>query len=114
MSWGGGGGPGGALPELSVSSPAAGEAIETGQPASLVLGVGVPFGKEFEAALSGARQGDRKAVEVEYQEDAPNKKYAGKKVSFDVAVSAVRGKRLPEVDEDFVKNFGDIKSLEAA
>ena len=102
----------GDLLEVSFSSSAGGESIETGQSASVILGVGVPFGKEFEAALSGARQGDRKAVEVEYQEDASNKIYAGKKVSFDVAVSAVREKRLPEENEDFVKNFGDIKSLE--
>jgi trigger factor len=102
----------GDLLEVGFSSSAGGEAIETGQSASLILGGGVPFGKEFEAALSGARQGDRKAVEVDYPEDAPSRKYAGKKVGFDVVVNAVREKRLPELDEDFVKNFGDIKSME--
>jgi trigger factor len=102
----------GDLLDVGFSSSAGGEAIETGQSASLILGGGVPFGKEFEAALSGARQGDRKAVEVDYPEDVPTKKYAGKKVGFDVVVNAVREKRLPELDEDFVKNFGDIKSME--
>lgn len=102
----------GDLLEVSVSSLADGKAIETGQSASLILGGGTPFGKEFEAALPGAAQGDRKAVEVEYPEDFPNKKYAGKKVSFDVTVNAVREKRLPELDEDFAKNFGDVKGME--
>ena len=102
----------GDLLEVSVSSLAGGEAIETGQPASVILGGGTPFGKEFEAALSGAVPGDRKAIEVEYPGDLPNRKYAGKKVSFDVTVNAVRKKRLPELNEDFVKNFGDIKGME--
>jgi trigger factor len=100
------------LLEVSVSSLAGGEAIETGQPASVILGVGTPFGKEFEAALSGAVPGDRKTVEVEYPEGYPNKKYAGMKVSFDVTVNAVRRKSLPELNEDFIKNFGDIKGME--
>ena len=102
----------GDLLEVGFSSSAGGEAIETGQSASLILGGGIPFGKELESALAGIRQGDRKVVEVEYPEDLPNKKYAGKKVRFDVAVNAVREKRLPEMDEEFVKNFNDIKSME--
>ena len=102
----------GDLVEVTFSSTAGGEAIETGQPASLILGGGVPFGKDFESALSGAAPGDRRTVEVEYPDDAPNRKYAGKKVGFDVVVNGVREKRLPELNEDFVKNFGDIKSME--
>lgn len=102
----------GDLVEATFSSTAGGEAIETGQPSSLILGGGVPFGKEFESALSGAAPGDRRTVEVEYPEDSPNRKYAGKKVSFDVVVNGVREKRLPELNEDFVKNFSDIKSME--
>ena len=102
----------GDLVEVTFSSTAGGEAIETGQPASLILGGGVPFGKDFESALSGAAPGDRRTVEVEYPEDAPNRKYAGKKVSFDAVVNGVREKRLPELNEDFVKNFSDIKSME--
>jgi trigger factor len=102
----------GDLVEVSVTSSAGGEAIETGQSASLILGGGVPFGKEFEAALSGAVQGERRTVEVEYPGEAPDRKYAGKKVIFDVSVNGVREKRLPELNEDFVKNFNDVKSMD--
>jgi trigger factor len=102
----------GDLLEFTFSSSAAGEAIENGQPASLILGGGIPFGKEFEASLSGGQQGDRKTIEVEYPAGDSNKKYAGKKVAFDVEVSAVREKRLPELDEEFIKNFDEIKSME--
>jgi trigger factor len=102
----------GDLIEVSFSSSAGGEAIETDQPANLFLGSGAPFGKEFDAALSGAKPGDRKTIEVEVSGEAPDKKYAGRTVSFDVKVNGVREKRLPDLDDDFVKNFGDMKSME--
>ncbi|MBF8258672.1 MAG: Trigger factor [Actinobacteria bacterium] len=97
--------------EVSFSSSAEGTAIESGESSSLILGQGMPFGKKFEEELAGAKTGDRKAIEVDYPAEVPNKKYAGKKVAFDVTVSAVREKRLPELDDEFVKNFGDIKSM---
>ncbi len=94
------------------SSDSGGEAIETAKPATLILGGGVPFGKDFEAALSGAVPGDRKTVEAGFPEGFPEKKYAGKQVRFEVVVDAVREKRLPGLDEDFVKNFNEVNSLE--
>jgi len=99
------------LVEISFSSSSGGEEIESGQPGSMILGGGVPFGKEFEAALHGVKAGEERAVDVEYPATAPVQKYAGKKVSFKVKVNAVREKRLPEVDDEFVKNFGDIGGL---
>ena len=97
--------------EVNFSSSAEGTAIESGESSSLILGQGMPFGKKFEEELAGAKTGDRKAIEVDYPAEVPNKKYAGKKVAFDVTVSAVREKRLPELDDEFVKNFNDIKSM---
>lgn len=102
----------GDLLEVNFSSSADGKAIESGESSSLIIGQGMPFGKKFEEELAGAKAGDRKTFEVEYPAEVPNKKYAGKKVAFDVTVSAVKEKRLPEVDEEFVKNFSDIKSME--
>jgi trigger factor len=97
--------------EVNFSSSAEGTAIESGESSSLILGQGMPFGNKFEEELAGAKTGDRKAIEVDYPAEVPNKKYAGKKVAFDVTVSAVREKRLPEMDDEFVKNFNDIKSM---
>lgn len=101
----------GDLLEVTFSSSAAGESIETGRSASFILGGGIPFGKEFEAALSGAVQADRKTVDVTYPGDLPEKKYAGKDVHFEIAVDAVREKRLPDLDDDFARNFNDVKDL---
>ena len=102
----------GDLIEVSFSSSADGNTIDSGESSSLILGGGMPFGKKFEEELAGAKTGDRKAIEVEYPADVPNRKYAGKKVAFAVTVTAVREKRLPEMDEEFVKNFTDIKGME--
>ncbi|MBI5418571.1 MAG: trigger factor [Deltaproteobacteria bacterium] len=99
------------LVEIGFSSASGGEKIESDESASLILGGGLPFGKEFEAALTGVMPGEERTVEVEYPEDLPNKKYAGKKVAFAVKVNAVREKRLPELDEDFAKNFTDVSDL---
>ncbi|MBI5576164.1 MAG: trigger factor [Deltaproteobacteria bacterium] len=101
----------GDLLEVNISSSAGGDAIDSGESSSLILGGGMPFGKNFEDALAGAKAGDRKTIEVEYPEEAPNKKYAGKKVTFDVTVNAIREKKLPEFDEEFAKNFTDVKDL---
>lgn len=103
---------GGDLVEIGFSSVSGGETIESGESSSLILGGANSFGKEFEEALAGVKAGDRKTIEVDYPGDFPNKKYAGKKVSFPVTVDAVREKRLPEVDEEFVKNFNDIKDMD--
>src|SRR4030043_486589 len=72
---------------------------------------GVPVGKEFESHLSGVRPGEEKTFEVRFEPDFPNRKYAGKQVVFEVKVNGVREKKLPEMDDEFAKGFGDIDGL---
>ncbi|MDA8123047.1 MAG: trigger factor [Deltaproteobacteria bacterium] len=102
---------GGDMVEIGFSSVSGGETIESGESSSLILGDGNLFGKEFDEALDGVKAGDRKTVEVDYPGEFPNRKYAGKKVSFSVEVNTVREKRLPEINEEFVKNFNDLKDM---
>lgn len=99
------------LVEFGFLATSEGETVEKGESASVVLGGGVPFGKEFESHLMGARAGDEKAFEVPFEPDFPNRKYTGKRVLFEVKVNAVREKRLPELDDDFAKGFGDVAGL---
>jgi trigger factor len=99
------------LVEFGFTATSEGETVEKSDSASVVLEGGVPFGKEFEAHLTGVRAGDRKTFEVAFEPDFPNGKYRGKKVFFDVKVNAVREKKLPDLDDDFAKNFGDITGL---
>ncbi len=85
--------------------------IEKNDAATAVIGGGLTFGKDFEAALSGVSAGQEKAFDVVFPEEFPNKKYAGKTVSFAVKASGVREKRLPDLDDEFAKNFNDVSGL---
>jgi trigger factor len=102
----------GDLVEMTFTSSAGGEPIEADQKSSLIVGAGGPFGKEFEEKLIGAKEGDDKAFAVTYPAGDARARYAGKTIDFAVRVAAVREKRVPEADEEFVKNFSDIGSME--
>lgn len=102
----------GDLVEIAFSSVSGGETIERDVSSSLILGGGARFGKEFEDSLAGVKAGEKKTIEVDVPAEASDRKYAGKKTVFSVTVNAVREKRLPEIDEEFVKNFNDVKNLE--
>ena len=99
------------LVEFGFTATSEGQTVEKNDSASVVLEGGVPFGKEFESHLAGARAGEEKAFEAQFETDFPNRKYAGKRVAFKVKVNAVREKKLPELDDEFVKGFGDVNDL---
>ena len=99
------------LVEFGFTATSEGETVEKSDSSSVVLEGGVPFGKEFESHLSGVRPGEEKTFEVRFEPDFPNRKYAGKQVVFEVKVSGVREKKLPEMDDEFAKGFGDIAGL---
>ena len=99
------------LVEFGFTATSEGETVEKSDSSSIVLEGGVPFGKEFESHLSGVRPGEEKTFEVRFEPDFPNRKYAGKQVVFEVKVNGVREKKLPEMDDEFAKGFGDIAGL---
>ncbi len=101
----------GDLVEYGFVATAGGVLVEKSDSATAVIGGGIPFGKEFDAALSGLTAGQEKSFDVAFPETFPNAKYAGKAVSFAVKASAVREKRLPELDDEFAKNFTEISGL---
>ncbi len=61
---------------------------------------------EMEQGLVGAEPGETRTVDVPFPEDYPKEDLAGKSARFKVAVKEVREKRLPELDEEFLKGFG--------
>jgi trigger factor len=65
----------------------------------------------FEEQLVGASAGDERSVEVVFPEEYPGE-LAGKAANFDVKVSDVKTKRLPELDEDFASEAGGFDSME--
>jgi len=67
----------------------------------------------FFDGLLGVKAGDEKEIYVEYPMDYPEKKLTGAKLKFKVKVTAVKSKVPPELNEEFLKKFGEgIKSVD--
>jgi trigger factor len=66
----------------------------------------------FTENLTGAQQGEHKQFPVDYPEDYPDKKLAGRKYSYAVEVLGVKEKKLPELNDDFAKEISDSQTLE--
>lgn len=90
----------------------AGEAFEggTGQDVELELGTG-RFIPGFEEQLEGARTGDDRDVIVRFPDGYGNAVLAGKEVTFQVKVAAVKRRALPELDDEFARDVGDFSTL---
>ncbi len=65
----------------------------------------------FEEQLVGASAGDERNVEVTFPEGYPGD-LGGKEASFEVKVSEVKAKRLPELDDDFASEAGGFDTLQ--
>ena len=75
----------------------------------------VPLGAEetlasFTENLRGASAGDTKKFEARYPDDYPDKKLAGKTYDFSVDVEGIKEKKLPELNDDFVKEAAGEKA----
>jgi trigger factor len=62
--------------------------------------------KDFEAGLTGATAGERHEVRVPYPADYHNPALAGRTAVFDVLVKRVEERRLPDLDDDFCRDYG--------
>lgn len=61
----------------------------------------------FNEHLTGVQAGDVREFRVAYPEDFTSKGLAGKTLDFTATVVAVQQKKLPEVDDEFAKQFGE-------
>lgn len=66
----------------------------------------------FEEQVTGMPTGETKLIIVTFPEDYHEKKFAGKEVTFSVTLKNIKEKKLPEMDEAFIKNFDKYNSLE--
>jgi trigger factor len=98
---------------LDFQGMMAGEALKELKAENYFLEVGsgilVPG---FETQLVGMKKGETRQIEVRFPDDYQAAHLAGKDVSFSVVLKELKEKRLPEINEDFVKNFEKYDSLE--
>lgn len=72
----------------------------------VVLG-GPNVQEEFTENLTGVKPDDKKTFTVEYPADFSTAQLAGKKVEYEMEVTAVRRRELPEVDDEWAKSVGE-------
>ena len=65
----------------------------------------------FEDQLIGMKKGESKEVPVKFPDDYHAAHLAGKDVVFSVALKGIKEKKLPEINEEFVKNFERYEKL---
>jgi trigger factor len=64
---------------------------------------------DFESGVTGAVAGEKRKITVRYPDDYHNKALAGKPAEFDVHVKKVEEKRLPEIDDEFCREYGVVE-----
>ena len=62
--------------------------------------------KDFEAGITGMKADERKQIDVPYPADYHNAALAGKVAKFDVHLKKVEEKKLPELDDEFCREYG--------
>ncbi|MFU8814815.1 MAG: trigger factor [Pseudomonadales bacterium] len=92
---------------IDFEGRADGEVFEGGkaEDATFVIGAGQMI-EDFDAGVRGLAAGESGEFEATFPEDYRAEQLAGKTVTFSVSVKAVAESRLPEVDEEFFKQFG--------
>jgi trigger factor len=65
----------------------------------------------FEEQLVGATAGEERTINVTFPEEYPGD-LGGQEATFDVKVSEVKGKRLPELDDDFASEASEFDTLQ--
>ncbi|HWS74315.1 MAG TPA: trigger factor [Quisquiliibacterium sp.] len=62
--------------------------------------------KDFETGITGMKGGEHKQIDVPYPADYHNAALAGKVAKFDVHMKKVEEKTLPEIDDEFCREYG--------
>lgn len=70
------------------------------------------LGIEIDAHLLGKKEGDVIDLPQPYPASHPDQRVAGKTVQFRLAVTAVKQKKLPVLDDEFAKDCGPFASLQ--
>ena len=103
----------GDLVEIDFEIKQGGVKIEGGESKNHPLTIGQGnFLPGFESQLLGMRAEEEKTFTLIAPEDWHDQTLAGKEVEFKVAVKLVQEKKIPELNDDFVKGLGNFPTVE--
>ena len=89
-----------------------GEAFEGGKGENYPLVIGShSFIDTFEDQLIGKNSGEEVEVNVTFPEDYQAEDLAGKPAVFKVKINEIKGKELPELDDDFAQDISEFDTL---
>lgn len=83
----------------------------TAQGTDLNIGSG-QFIDGFESGLIGAKKGDKVNLNLTFPEDYGKEDLAGQAVVFEVTVNAVKEKQIPELNDAFVQEVSEFKTVD--
>jgi trigger factor len=99
---------------LDFAGTLAGEQLKELKSENYLLEIGSKaFIPGFEDQVIGMKKDESKSVAVTFPENYHAAHLAGKDVEFSVLIKGVRIKKLPEIDEQFIKNFERYETLDA-
>ncbi|MBI2066853.1 MAG: trigger factor [Deltaproteobacteria bacterium] len=67
---------------------------------------------DFEKGILGMFSGQTREIDIHYNADWHDKKIAGQKVTYKVALKDIKEKKLPELNDEFAKDLGNFTTLE--
>ena len=82
----------------------------TAEGQTLVIGSG-SFIPGFEEQMIGMKTGEERDLNVKFPDEYHSEELAGKDAVFKVKVNGVRVKKLPDVDDDFVKDISEYDTV---
>ena len=62
--------------------------------------------QEFSQNLRGVKPGEQRSFEVTYADDFADKRLAGKTMTYEVDVTGIKTRSVPELNDDFAKELG--------
>ena len=90
-----------------------GEALKELTAGNYLLEIGSgAFVPGFEDQIIGMTMGQLKQIQVKFPDDYGLNRIAGKDITFSVTLKNIKEKKLPEIDENFIRNFDKYDTLE--
>jgi len=84
----------------------------SGKDATVELGAGQLL-PEFDEQLVGARAGETRLVRIRFPDDYGQEDLAGQEAEFDARVTSLQRRDVPDLDDEFAKDLGDLEDLAA-